>query len=173
MEPEGQRGALRVVVGDERGRPVTWAPRLSGWLARVARGRARGLVSVALLSDARMRALNRRFRGRDYATDVLSFPVLDSPPRTPRTRRPESFLGDIVIARGVARRQAREAGHSELTELRVLTLHGFLHLLGYDHERDAGRMQRLERRLRRRGGLDTGLLERARAVPRAVKARRA
>jgi probable rRNA maturation factor len=73
----------------------------------------------------------------------------------------ERFLGDIVIARGVARRQARTAGHSELTELRVLALHGLLHLLGYDHEGDNGRMQRVERRLRRKGGLREGLIERA------------
>jgi len=73
----------------------------------------------------------------------------------------ESFLGEIVIARGVARRQAREAGHSELTELRVLALHGLLHLLGYDHERDTGQMSRVEERLRRKGGLRAGLIERA------------
>ena len=72
----------------------------------------------------------------------------------------ESLLGDIVIARGVARRQARAAGHSELTELRVLALHGLLHLLGYDHERDNGRMLDAERRLRRKGGLPEGLIER-------------
>jgi probable rRNA maturation factor len=72
-------------------------------------------------------------------------------------------VGDIVIARGVARRQARAAGHSEATELRVLALHGLLHLLGYDHEQDGGRMQRLERRLRRKGGLREGLIERGRS----------
>ena len=60
----------------------------------------------------------------------------------------ERFLGEIVIARGVARQQARAAGHSELTELRVLALHGLLHLLGYDHEHDDGRMRQVERRLR-------------------------
>jgi len=70
-------------------------------------------------------------------------------------------LGDIVIARGVARRQARRAGHSERTELRILALHGLLHLMGYDHHRDGGTMARLERRLRRRGGLREGLIERA------------
>ena len=72
----------------------------------------------------------------------------------------DSFLGEIVIARGVARRQAREARHSELTELRVLALHGLLHLLGYDHESDSGRMRRTEQRLRREGGLREGLIER-------------
>lgn len=70
------------------------------------------------------------------------------------------FLGDIVIARGVASRQARQAGHSEATEMKVLALHGLLHLLGYDHERDGGAMARLERKLRRRGGLREGLIER-------------
>ena len=73
----------------------------------------------------------------------------------------EDTLGEIVIARGVARRQAREARHSELTELRVLALHGLLHLLGYDHESDEGEMRRTEQRLRRKGGLGEGLIERA------------
>ena len=70
------------------------------------------------------------------------------------------YLGDIVIARGVARRQARALAHAESTEWRVLALHGLLHLLGYDHEADTGAMRRLEQRLRRRGGLDGGLIER-------------
>jgi probable rRNA maturation factor len=75
----------------------------------------------------------------------------------------ETLVGDIVIARGVARRQARAAGHSEAAELRLLALHGLLHLLGYDHETDGGRMQRLERRLLRKGGLRDGLIERSRS----------
>jgi probable rRNA maturation factor len=72
-------------------------------------------------------------------------------------------LGDIVIATGTARKQAKEAGHSYQAELRVLALHGLLHLLGYDHETadDAGRMRRVETRLRRRGGLAAGLIERS------------
>ena len=83
--------------------------------------------------------------------------------RLTRTRTAPRFLGDIVIARGVAARQAREAGHAELTEWRVLALHGLLHLLGYDHERDAGAMRRVEARLRRKGGLGAGLIEREEA----------
>ena len=102
-----------------------------------------------------MRTLNRSFRGQDYATDVLSF--------VPDTAfEPRPALGDLVIAVGVAKRQAREAGHAYQTELRVLALHGLLHLLGYDHESpdDHGRMKRAESRLRKKGGLPGGLMER-------------
>jgi probable rRNA maturation factor len=116
---------------------------------------------VALVSDRRVRTLNRTYRGKDYATDVLSFGEPSPSGFQPSALSPEPFLGEIVIARGVARRQARDAGHSEHTELRVLALHGLLHLLGYDHERDDGRMRRVERRLRRKGGLNEGLIERA------------
>jgi probable rRNA maturation factor len=154
---------LRVLVADERGRSVP-ASGLASWLRRVAPARARGTVSLAIVSDRRIRALNRTYRRKDYATDVLSFPTNPSNPTNPKSliAHPSGrkFLGDIVIARGVVRRQAREAGHSEATELRVLALHGLLHLLGYDHERDHGRMARVERRLRRKGGLRQGLIER-------------
>jgi probable rRNA maturation factor len=83
--------------------------------------------------------------------------------------RQGTYLGDVVIATGVARRQAREAGHSYATELRVLALHGLLHLLGYDHDSaaDRGRMARVEARLRRSSGLSAGLIERSRATTRA------
>ena len=107
-------------------------------------------MTVAIVPDARVRALNRQFRKKDKRTDVLSFPSEE-----------RGDLGDVVIASGVAARQAREAGHPLATELRVLALHGLLHLLGYDHEHDDGRMARLERRLRKRGGLREGLIERA------------
>jgi probable rRNA maturation factor len=149
-----------VTVTDGRGTAVR-APGLAAWLARIAPGRARGEVAIALVSDARMRALNRQFRRRDTATDVLSFP--SSAPRASRIA--PRFLGDLVIAEGVARGQAREAGHSLAVELKVLALHGLLHLLGYDHHdpADGGRMARLERRLRARGGLGAGLIERAKA----------
>ena len=170
MGPEGSRDphrALRVLVGGEHGRRVPSATALGRWLKTIAPVRARGTVSIALVSDARVRALNRRYRGVNRATDVLSFPATAAPRATRHQKRVTSneprvtALGDIVIARGVARRQAREAGHSELTEWRVLALHGLLHLLGYDHERDGGRMQRAESRLRRRAGLPGGLIERA------------
>ena len=157
--PDGEQ-RLRVLVADAKGRPVA-APGLAAWLRRVAPARARGVVSVALVSDRKVRALNREYRRKDYATDVLSFPN-PSEPSNPQSPIPHPFLGDIVIARGVARRQAREARHSEQTELRVLALHGLLHLLGYDHEQDDGRMLRMERRLRRKSGLHEGLIERAR-----------
>ena len=165
MPPDGQRRArLRVLIADERGRAVQRGA-LAKWLARVAPASARGVVSVALVSDRRVRAFNRAYRGKDYATDVLSFSAGPKDPPCISTSHqspdPRPFLGDIVIARGVARRQAREAHHSEQTELKVLALHGLLHLLGYDHEKDSGRMQRLELRLRRAGGLRTGLIERA------------
>jgi probable rRNA maturation factor len=98
----------------------------------------------------------------DRATDVLSFAAAsrEAGSASRESVTAEHFLGDIVIARGVARRQAREAGHSERTELRVLALHGLLHLLGYDHESDDGRMARVEQRLRRMGGGRDGLIER-------------
>src|SRR5262245_18851347 len=173
MEPGAQRSSgagLRVVVSDAQGRKMERA--LSRWLSRVAPRRARGTVSIAVVSDRRVRDLNQLYRGIDRPTDVLSFPAVNWPQNTqtarsslnkgsaPSATSAAEFLGDIVIARGVARRQARQAGHSEATELRVLALHGLLHLLGYDHERDNGAMARLERRLRRLGGLREGLIER-------------
>jgi len=141
---------LRVRVTDGRGRPVPDGG-LSTWLSGVAPARARGSLTIALLSDQAMRRLNTQFRGADYATDVLSFPS------DVRGR-----LGDMAVARGVAARQAKALGHSMGVELRVLALHGLLHLLGYDHETDAGEMARAEERLRRKAGLPQGLITRGR-----------
>ena len=141
----GRGARIVVTVTDGRGGAAA-APGLARWLAGVAPRSAPRDVGVALVSDARIRALNRRFRRKDAPTDVLSFEP-----------------SDIVIATGVARRQAREARHSYGDELRVLALHGLLHLMGYDHHdpTDAGRMARLERRLRAKGGLRAGLIERS------------
>jgi probable rRNA maturation factor len=144
------KGRLNVVVTAPDGSAVS--PRgLATWLQKAAPPRARGEVTIALISDGRMRTLNRAYRGKDYATDVLSFPVGD-----------DSFLGDIAIATGVAQRQADEAGHPVGTELRILALHGLLHLLGYDHERDDGEMARVEAKRRRAAGLKESLIGRPR-----------
>ncbi len=141
---------LRVAVTDGRGRHKP-AGTLPLWLARVAPRAAGGVVVVALVGDRKMRDLNSRFRATDQITDVLSFPADPAPvPTGPGAAR---FLGDIVIATGRAARQARAAHLTEQQEWRRLALHGLLHLLGHDHERDDGRMRRLERRLQRRSGL--------------------
>ena len=182
MTAGGQRSSKLIVsVVDGQGRAVR-APGLGRWLVAVAPARAKGEVTVAIASDARVRALNRTYRGVDTATDVLSFPSgLQAPGSrlqgssrvrpVARGPKPEAFLGDVVIARGVARRQARAQAHPESTEWRVLALHGLLHLLGYDHDADHGAMQRLEQRLRRRGGLDRGLIERTPPAPRLRRRR--
>ena len=123
---------------------------LGPWLVKHAPAKARGDLSIAIVSDRRMRALNRQFRGKDAVTDVLSFPSDQ-----------RGFLGDIVIAGGVSTKQAKAAGHTVQTEVRVLALHGLLHLIGYDHESDDGAMARAEMRLRKKAGLKEGLIERA------------
>ncbi|HUR19711.1 MAG TPA: rRNA maturation RNase YbeY [Vicinamibacterales bacterium] len=144
MAPRG----LKVAVTDGRGRPLP-SSALRRWLAAHAPARARGHLTIALVTDAAMRRMNAKYRRADYATDVLSFPS-----ETP------GVLGDIAIARGVAARQAKAQGHSESVEVKTLALHGLLHLLGYDHEHDRGEMRRVEDRLRKRAGLPVGLISR-------------
>ncbi|HVZ84865.1 MAG TPA: rRNA maturation RNase YbeY [Terracidiphilus sp.] len=116
-----------------------------------------GQVSVLLTSDAGIRRLNRRFRGKNKATDVLSFPAEPIPGLKPA----QQIAGDLAISVPTARRQAAEQGHALLIELKVLILHGLLHLAGYDHETDSGQMARCERMLRAKLGLPQGLIERA------------
>jgi probable rRNA maturation factor len=165
------RRPLRISITDGRGKPAR-APGLAAWLCRVAPSGARGDLAIALVSDARIRSLNRQFRHIDRPTDVLAFPTT-VPPEGESHRsinvasafRRKDFeeLGDIVISLSTARRQARDAGHSLGAELKVLALHGLLHLLGYDHHQqtDRIRMRRMEARLRAAGGLRAGLIERA------------
>ena len=173
----GRSRRLQVSVTDGRGRSVRDGG-LSQWLASIAPSVARGEVAIALVTDAHSQKLNSHYRRKNRPTDVLSFPA-DPGPRIPHSALRQAhgapslprggqrilagFLGDIVIATGTARKQARDAGHSYQAELRVLALHGLLHLLGYDHDNqeDAGRMRRVETRLRRRGGLGAGLIERS------------
>ena len=171
MDP-GNTPRLRVTISDDRGRAVR-APGLAAWLVRVAPARARGDIAIAIVSDARMRVFNVTYRRKDAPTDVLSF-AAPSPRRGGGEAGARRALGDIVIAAGVARRQAREAGHGYAVELKILALHGLLHLLGYDHHdpADGGRMARLERRLRAKGGLRAGLIERAAEAPAARVRRR-
>ena len=100
--------------------------------------------TVCLVSDRHMRELNREFRSEDHATDVLSFPGGgESDPDG------SVYLGDVVISAPKAERQARRAGHTLGREIKALALHGYLHLLGFDHETDDGHMMRLQRRLER------------------------
>lgn len=114
---------------------------------RVTRGRE---FHCRITGDADLRRWNAQFRGKDAATDVLSFP----------SGGPAS-LGDVAISAQRARAQAREWGHCIEDEIRILMLHGVLHLLGMDHESDAGQMRRAEMRWRRKLGLPAGLIERA------------
>jgi len=129
--------------------------------------------NVCLVSDSEIRRLNSLYRGKEHPTDVLSFPwaTQQGLPR-PRTRSErarrrharrsaneraawefKNFLGDIVISVDTAKRNARKEGHSTLNEIRWLILHGFLHLLGYNHESDQGEMAALELALRSRLGI--------------------
>jgi probable rRNA maturation factor len=133
----------------EEGGTHAGAKGLGKWLARIAPRSARGSLTVAILPDSRVKTLNRKFRRKNTGTDVLSFPGTGT------------HLGDIAISRGIARKQAKLLGHSLSVELRVLALHGLLHLLGYDHESDNGRMARVEARLRRKAKLPLGLIARA------------
>ncbi len=126
--------------------------------------RLRGQVTVLLTTDAAIRRLNREFRGKNKATDVLSFPAGELVAA--------EFAGDLAISVPTARRQAGEQGHALGVEIKVLMLHGLLHLAGYDHEVDTGQMARRERLLRARLGLPLGLIERA-AEPKAAKPRKA
>jgi probable rRNA maturation factor len=118
-----------------------------------------GEVTVLLTTDAAIRKLNRQFRHKDKATDVLSFPAEGSFPAAGIGA--EKIAGDLAISVETARRQAVEQGHSLSTEIKILILHGLLHLAGHDHESDAGQMARRECQLRAKFGLPQGLIERA------------
>jgi len=144
--PEGRSTVtFRRAAADVRPRATErFARRLQ---TEVAKGRS---FDCLITGDAELRRLNRRFRGKDEATDVLSFPAVGQ----------AAMLGDVAISTGRARAQARRFGHSTEDEVRILMLHGVLHLLGFDHEADAGRMARAERRWRARLGLANGLIER-------------
>jgi len=134
---------------------------LGGFLREAqAAVRLRGEVSVLLTTDRAIRRLNRQYRGKDESTDVLSFPAQE----LLQNQKKEKIAGDMAISAETARRQGAACGHSINAELKILILHGLLHLAGYDHESDAGRMARRELALRARLGLPQGLIERAGSV---------
>jgi probable rRNA maturation factor len=144
---------------------------LSDFLDRAQRelGFPESSVTVRLISDSAMARLNRRFRGRSGPTDVLSFPAKAirqrrSLPRPWKRSKANAngngagdadYRGDIALSPETARRNARRYARSLSAELRILVLHGLIHLAGFDHETDDGQMERVERRLRRRLGLET------------------
>ncbi len=112
----------------------------------------KGEVSVLLTSNRQMRQLNRCFRGKDKPTDVISFPAVDAVSH--------KIAGDLAISVDMAAANAKSFGHTADQEVRVLILHGLLHLAGYDHEMDKGEMARKEERLREKLGLPSNLIAR-------------
>ncbi|HWR37684.1 MAG TPA: rRNA maturation RNase YbeY [Clostridia bacterium] len=126
---------------------------MSRFAARARRAaRLSGYINVLIAHNSELRELNRQFRHKDKPTDVLSFPSEE-----------DRFAGDIAISADIARENGKQLGHGITTELKVLILHGVLHLAGYDHETDNGEMARKERRLRAELNLPDGLIERASA----------
>jgi probable rRNA maturation factor len=129
-------------------------PSLTRFLARAKRAVGlRGAVTVLVTSSRELQTLNRRFRGKDTPTDVLSFPSAVAGARP--------FAGDVAISADIAARNARRLGHSTADEVKILTLHGLLHLAGFDHESDHGQMARREQLLRQKLSLPVALIERS------------
>jgi len=142
-DPASPRSRLEVVLLNRQRRRRVQPRRLRRLLEGAARSLGvSGEVSLVLTRDPPVRALNARYRGKDAPTDVLSFPG--------PCGAGDDDLGDIIVSVDTAERNARRLGRTLQRELDVLALHGFLHVLGYDHETDDGTMDRLERRLRRK-----------------------
>jgi probable rRNA maturation factor len=145
------------IIVFEKKVPGLSPPALAGFALKARRAAGlRGVVSVLITGNSTMRRLNTHFRGKTKATDVLSFPVAASA---------NGFAGDIAISLDIAVRNARLLGHSVADEIRILMLHGMLHLAGYDHETDKGEMAKKEIVLRSRLGLPTSLIERSDRSP--------
>ncbi|HKD45064.1 MAG TPA: rRNA maturation RNase YbeY [Candidatus Angelobacter sp.] len=139
--------AIRGVSRPELSRFVRRAQELAG---------VGGPVDILIAGNGRLQELNRRFRGKNAPTDVLSFPRTSG--------------GDIAISAEIARQNAGLYGNSQLAELKILILHGMLHLAGHDHEGDGGRMARLEARLRAQLKLPCSLISRAQGTrPRSLR----
>jgi probable rRNA maturation factor len=138
-----------MIVNRQRRVPVAIRP-LQQFYERVLRelGFAPGSVDIQLISDDAMTRLNETFRRKRGPTDVLSFPANGA-----RPKRGAEYIGDIAISPETARRNAQRFSRSFPVEMRILILHGMIHLAGFDHETDHGQMDRLERRLRKRLGI--------------------
>jgi len=146
-------GRATLVIFQKRVADLT-SSALDRFVARARRvAGLKGIVNILLTSSAEMKSLNRRFRGKDKPTDVLSFPA------GPDARK--HFAGEIAISAEIATKNARSLGHSPADEVKILVLHGVLHLRGYDHECDNGQMARREKQLRAKLHLPLGLMERA------------
>jgi probable rRNA maturation factor len=149
-----------MILNRQRRIPLAVEP-LSRFSERVQRelGFPEESVTICFVSDPAIARMNRKFRDKPGPTDVLSFPARHARRRRARFSRgareasADQYLGDIVISPETARRYARRGARGLASELRVLILHGMIHLAGYDHENDHGQMVHLERRLRRRLGL--------------------
>ena len=134
---------------------------LRGFLSKAKSAiKLRGNVSVMLATDKTVRALNKEYRGKNKATDVLSFPVDAEHPSAAKRQ-----AGDLAISLDTAHRQAEEHGHALQMEVKILMLHGLLHLAGYDHETDGGEMAGRESALRKQLGLPLGLIQRSTVKP--------
>ena len=159
----GERPGAVLLLNRQRAVRAGW-DEVGTFLFRLSSKVARSGFSVCFLSDQGIRRYNQRFGGKDQATDVLSFPIEES------GNGPQEYLGDILISAETAQKNARRYGLRLEEEIKMLALHGVLHLLGYDHERDDGEMARLERRWSRKLGLPQNLTGRSRKVPTTVKA---
>jgi probable rRNA maturation factor len=138
---------------------------LERFLLRARRAvRLRGSVNVLITNSRELQSLNLRFRGKDKPTDVLSFPA---PPLA--HSQANKVAGDLAISAEMARENARRLGHTVAAEIKILVLHGILHLAGFDHERDHGEMAREENRLRRQLKLESGLIERMQPANQALR----
>jgi len=152
IEPPQPRGTPR--------RDAVRKRELQAFLARAIQSVGlRGTVSVLLTGDAQIRQMNRDYRGKDVPTDVLSFPAAGL---EARDRRRTRLAGDLAVSLQTAARQAQAFGHPLESEVKILLLHGLLHLAGLDHESDSGQMARRERRLRKELALPSGLIQRSR-----------
>ena len=140
-----------MIVNRQRRVPVALPPLRQFYeSARRELGFAPESVGIQLISDSQMARLNEKFRHKSGPTDVLSFPANGARPAPGAP-----YVGDIAISPETARRNARRFSRTLPEEMRILILHGMIHLAGFDHETDHGEMERLERRLRKRLGVAT------------------